>query len=475
MSKIIDTDLCVIGGGSGGLSIAAGAAQMGARTVLFEGHRMGGDCLNYGCVPSKAMLAAGKAAQQMRQAHKFGIKSVEPEVDFAAVQAHIQDVIAQIAPMDSVERFTGLGVHVIQEQARFTGPYEVTGGDHIVRARRFVIATGSVPFIPPIPGLSEIPYFTNETVFANTERPDHLLVIGGGPIGCELAQAHRNLGSSVSLFEMARLLPNDDREAAEIVHNQLVADGIVIFEGASITQVGKNSNGSLFIEYNHHDQTKRIEGSHLLIAVGRRPNLAGLGLEAAGIAYTVRGIKVDARLRTRNRKVFAVGDVAGGYQFTHVASYHASIIIKNVLFRLPTKVDYRAVPWVTYTEPELAQVGLAEIKARQTLKQISILRWPFHENDRAVAERDKDGFVKIIVDKRGRIVGVTIVGNKAGELLHPWIIAVQNRLKIGTMASFMAPYPTRGEAGKRAAGCFYTPKLFSERIRSIVRFLLKFS
>jgi len=473
MATRLEADICVIGGGSGGLSVAAGAAQMGARTVLFEGHKMGGDCLNYGCVPSKALLMAGKTARQIRLAGRFGIRTAEPQVDFQAVHDHVHGVIAAIAPMDSVERFEGLGVTVVQARARFTGPTEITGDDTVVQARRVVIATGSGPFVPPIPGLDSTPYLTNETLFEKTEMPDHLLVIGGGPIGCELAQAHRDLGARVTVLEMGAILPNDDPEASDVVRQRLIADGVELLEGAKVVGVGNGEPGEVFVTAEMDGATRTVTGSHLLVAVGRRPTLDGLGLETAGIAYTPGGVTVDARLRTTNRKVFAIGDAAGGYQFTHVAGYHAGVVIKNALFRIPAKVDNRAVPWVTYTDPELAHVGLDERGAKASAGTINVLRWPFHENDRAQAERDTDGFAKVVTDRKGRILGATIVGPHAGELLQPWILAIQNRMKIGKMATIVAPYPTLGEVSKRAAGSYYTPKLFSERTRKIVRCLLK--
>jgi pyruvate/2-oxoglutarate dehydrogenase complex dihydrolipoamide dehydrogenase (E3) component len=333
MSEDIQADICVIGGGSGGLAVAAGAAQLGAATVLVEAGKMGGDCLNYGCVPSKSMIAAAHAADAMRRADRFGIAAVEPTVDFEGVHDHIHGVIAAIAPVDSVDRFEGLGVRVIQARAAFAGPREVTAGDHVIRARRFVIATGSTAATPPIRGLDAVPYLTNETIFDNRSRPDHLIVIGGGPIGAELAQAHRRLGARVTVLEAFTILGKDDPELTEIVKRQLRAEGIDMREGAAIAGVSGTA-GAIVVTL---DGGEEITGSHLLVAAGRRPNVDGLGLEAAGIAYSDKGIEVDRRLRTSNRKVFAIGDVAGGPQFTHAAGYHAGIVVRNALFRLPAK------------------------------------------------------------------------------------------------------------------------------------------
>ena len=472
MNEIVKTDICVIGGGSAGLVVAAGASQMGSDVILIEKGEMGGDCLNYGCVPSKAIIAAGRSAAEARAADRFGV-TARVEVDFPRVQAHVKDVIAGIAPHDSVARFEGLGVRVIQDAATFTAPHEVTAGGKRIRARRFVIATGSSPMVPPIPGLDQVSWFTNETIFENKVRPDHLIIIGGGPIGMELAQAHRNLGAKVSVIEMFTALGADDPELARVVIDCLRRDGVDLHENTRVTGVESAGEG-IAVLAEQNGETLRIEGSHLLIAAGRKPNTDGLGLDVAGVQSGPKGIEVDAGLRTANRRVYAIGDVTGGLQFTHMAGYEAGIVLRSALFRLPAKARTDAAPWVTYTEPELAQVGLAEAQARAAHGEIRILRWPFSENDRARAERDEDGLVKVITNKRGRILGAGIAGKNAGDLIQPWTLAIQNKMKIGAMAGVIAPYPTRGEASKRAAGSFYTKSLFSERTRKIVRFLSKF-
>jgi pyruvate/2-oxoglutarate dehydrogenase complex dihydrolipoamide dehydrogenase (E3) component len=468
----IKVDICVIGAGSGGLSVAAGASQMGAKVALIERARMGGDCLNYGCVPSKALIAAAHAAHAMCGADKFGIASVTPAVDYAALRDHIRGVIAAIEPNDSVERFTALGVQVIQAAARFTGPTEIEAGDIRVQARRFVIATGSAPLAPPIPGLKATPYFTNETIFDLDRRPEHLIVIGGGPIGAELAQAHRRLGARVTIVEMFEFLGKDDPELTAVIRRRFAVEGIDIREGTAVNALEADGDGVIVTV---GESGERISGSHLLVAAGRQPNLEGLNLDAAGVAHDATGITVDRRLRTANRRIFAIGDVTGGYQFTHMAGYDAGIVLRNILFRLPSKTNHRAVPWVTFTDPELATVGQTEAQAMaQGGKGITILRWPFHDNDRAQAERDTQGLIKVVLDKSGRVLGAGIAGPRAGELILPWILAVGARQKIGPLAGVIAPYPTLSEISKRAAGSYYTPKLFSERTRKIVRFLLKF-
>jgi pyruvate/2-oxoglutarate dehydrogenase complex dihydrolipoamide dehydrogenase (E3) component len=464
---VLQADLCIIGAGSGGLSVAAGAAQMGAAVVLIEKHRMGGDCLNTGCVPSKALLAAAHAAQAVRASGRFGVNGHEPAVDFAGVHAHVHGVIAAIAPHDSVERFAGLGVHVIQAAGRFTGPEEVEAGGQRIRARRFVVATGSSPALPPVPGLADIPFLTNETVFGLSERPEHLLVLGGGPIGVEMAQAFRRLGAAVTLVERAGILPRDEPEAVAVLRHRLVEEGIVLHEGAEPRAARRGANG-VELELGGQGVPVVLRGTHLLVAAGRRPGTADLGLDAAGVATTPRGITVDARLRSTNRRVFAIGDVAGGPQFTHIAGYHAGIVIRNALFGLPARADYAALPWVTYADPELAHVGLTEAAAREAGREVSTLLQPLSGNDRAQAERETEGLAKIVLGRRGRILGATIVAPRAGEMIGLWGLAIQRRLPIGAIASSLAPYPTLSEISKRAAGGFYTPRLFGARTRRLV-------
>ncbi len=454
--QLIETDICVIGAGSGGLSVAAGAVQMGARVVLIEAGEMGGDCLNAGCVPSKALIAAAKAAEAQRHGFR-GVAAQEPQVDFAAVKDHVAAVIAQIAPVDSQERFEGLGCTVIRAFARFTGPQEVEAGGQRIRARRFVIATGSRPFVPPIPGVETTPYLTNETIFDLRERPGHLVVIGGGPIGVEMAQAHRRLGCEVTVIEGAKVLGREDPELAAVVIDALRAEGIRLVEGQPVVRLS-GSDGA--VEVVLGDGTS-VTGTHILMAVGRKVALDGMDLEAAGVAHTGKGVTVDARLRSTNRRVYAVGDAAGGLQFTHVAGWHAGIVIRQAVLGLPAKADPRAVPRVTYTVPELAQVGLTEAEARKLHgDRLTVIRADLHHNDRAIAEGKDKGFAKVMVVK-GRPVGASIVGPQAGELIGLWALALSARLKMSAVAGMIAPYPTLGEVSKRAAGAYFSPQLFA--------------
>jgi pyruvate/2-oxoglutarate dehydrogenase complex dihydrolipoamide dehydrogenase (E3) component len=461
-------DLLVIGAGSGGLSVAAGAAQMGASVVLLEGHRMGGDCLNFGCVPSKALLASGKAAHAQAHAAAYGIADVAPKVDYAAAKDHVAGVIAQIEPVDSQDRFEGLGVRVIREYGAFISPTEVRAGDHIISARRTVIATGSSPLVPPIPGLESVPYETNETIFELRERPRHLLVIGGGPIGMEMAQAHRRLGCEVTVIEGAKVLGQDDPEMVAVVRARFEAEGIALEDGAMASEI-RGTAGAIEVEAT---DGRVFRGSHLLMAVGRRANTDRLDVDAAGIETTRRGIRVDAAMRTTNRRVYAIGDVAGGLQFTHVAGYQAGLIIRQALFGLPAKNRTDHIPWATYTDPELAQVGLTEAQARETHGgNLEVVRFPYNHNDRAIAERKTEGLIKVMV-VRGRPVGVSIAGAQAGELINLWALVIANRLKMKHVAGMVAPYPTLGEINKRAAGAYFSPRLFdSVMVKRVVGFV----
>lgn len=480
-------DLCVIGAGAGGLTVAAGAAQMGASVVLIEKGVMGGDCLNTGCVPSKSLLAAARAAQDARDAARFGVHAGEPAIDFAAVMDHVQGVIDGIAPTDSQERFESLGVTVLRTEAHFTDPRTVAAGDHRVRARRFVVAAGSLPYVPALPGLADVPYLTNETVFALRERPSHLLILGGGPIGCELGQAFRRLGSRVTILEAERILGRNDPDMAEAVRARLIEDGVDLREGWRATGVEPATGGETTNSETAGDTTAgdgirlsaidaeggadTLTGSHLLVALGRRAALRGLKLASADVIATPHGIRVDRRLRTTNTRVFAIGDITGGPMFTHAASHAASVVLRQVLFRLPARLEGATIPHVTYTDPELAWVGMTETEATHAGQRARVVRWAFDENDRARCERRAEGQVKVVATPGGRVLGAGVVGREAGEMIQPWVLAIRHRLSLGAMATMVAPYPTRTEASKRAAGAFHAPALFSNRTRSLVRLL----
>jgi pyruvate/2-oxoglutarate dehydrogenase complex dihydrolipoamide dehydrogenase (E3) component len=471
MNKI-KTDICVIGGGSGGLSVASGAVQMGAQVVLIEAGEMGGDCLNYGCVPSKALLSAAKQAHVMRTGGA-GIKGVEPHIDYAAAMDHVQAAIDTIAPHDSQERFEGLGCTVVRAFAKFTSPTTVQAGDTEITARRFVISTGSRAFIPPIDGLDTVPYLTNETLWQQRAQPEHLLVLGGGPIGMEMAQAHRRLGCDVTVIDAQSALGRDDPDAAAVVIAALRAEGVNILEQAPVVQV---SGGAGDITLQLKDGSK-VTGTDLLVAVGRVANTDGMDLEKGAVDRNRAGVKVDAALRSSNKRVYAIGDAAGGLQFTHVAGYHAGVLIRSLLFGLPAKAATHHIPRATYTDPELAQIGLTEAEARETHgKAVTVSRAEVAGNDRAIAtgRATGGGFIKVMIVKN-RPVGVTIVGPDAGELISFWALAMASNLKMGQIAGMVAPYPTLMELNKRAAGAYFTPKLFDNpRVKTVVKLVQRF-
>ncbi|MGL4727385.1 MAG: dihydrolipoyl dehydrogenase family protein [Bosea sp. (in: a-proteobacteria)] len=478
--NLLKPDICVIGAGSGGLSVAAAAAAFGVPVVLIEKGEMGGDCLNAGCVPSKALIAAGGRAASLADFESFGLGEAQTQANYARVRDHVREVIATIAPNDSVERFTALGVQVIRAPANFIDRRTVEAGGQLIQARRFVIATGSRAAIPPIPGLADLPYLTNETVFDLARRPDRLIIIGGGPIGCELAQAHRRLGTEVTIIEAQRLLSREDEEAASVVRRRLLAEGVDIREGVKVLRAeARGKAGVVLVLAGANDGAEEvITGSHLLVAAGRKPVTDGLALEAAGIATDGRGITVDRGLRTSNRRVFAIGDCAsgatGGLQFTHVANYHAGLVIRSALFRLPVKLNNMLVPRVTYTDPEIASVGISEAEARAAQSGIQTLRWPFAENDRAQAERQTQGHIKVIASAKGVILGATIVGKGAGELITPWTLALSRGLKLKDMAGIIIPYPTFSEVSRRAAITSFAPLTQKPSIRRLIGFLRRF-
>jgi pyruvate/2-oxoglutarate dehydrogenase complex dihydrolipoamide dehydrogenase (E3) component len=464
-----DFDLAVIGAGAAGLSVAAAAAQLGASVVLIERDRMGGDCLNTGCVPSKALLAASHVARAVRDAARFGVLANEPAIDWDRVRSHVQRVIAEIAPVDSEARFRALGATVLRGESRFTDPSTIAVDGRAITARRFVIAAGSQAVVPPIDGMDGVPYWTNDNLFDLSAQPDHLLILGGGPIGLEMADAFSGLGCRVTVIEAGRIAAKEDPELVGGLRQALGARGVIFLEGAKVAGVAP---GPVLVLT---DGT-RLVGSHLLVAAGRKPNLAALNLAAGNIQAGPAGIATDRGLRSvTNKRVFAVGDIAdptgiGPRAFTHVGSYHASIIIRRVLFRLPARVDYAALPRVTYTDPELAQTGLTEAEAITAGLTVQILRWPLADNDRAIAERSTAGLVKLVVS-RNRVVGAGILAPHAGEMISQWTLAIAQRTRLSALAGLIVPYPTRSEAAKRAAASFFAPRLFSARTKALVRLL----
>ena len=464
-------DLAVIGAGAAGLSVTAVAAQLGLKVALIERDRMGGDCLNAGCVPSKALLAAAHAADAARGAARFGLRLPEPGIDWDAVRAHVHRAIAAIAPMDSETRFRALGATVLRGEARFVAPDALAVDGRRLTARRIVVAAGSSAVVPPIPGLDRVPYLTNASLFDLAAKPEHLLILGGGPIGLEMADAFAGLGCHVSVIEAATIAGREDSELVAGLRAALSARGVQLLEGVTVSAV---EPGPIVVLADG----RRIAGSHLLIAVGRRPNLRALDLPAGNVRSGPAGIATDRGLRSlTNRRVFAVGDIAdpqgiGPRAFTHVAACHAAIVIRRALFRLPARLDYRALPRVTYTNPELAQAGMTEAEARAAGQPLSILRWPLAENDRAVAEGDTAGLVKLVV-AGNRVLGAGILAPHAGEMIGLWGLAIAQRTKLSALAALIVPYPTRAEAGKRAVISLFATRLFAPRTKLLVRLLTR--
>jgi pyruvate/2-oxoglutarate dehydrogenase complex dihydrolipoamide dehydrogenase (E3) component len=474
MKQLIHYDLAIIGAGSGGLSLAAGAAQLGLKVVLVEKGLMGGDCLNYGCIPSKSLLAAAKANWQANHSENLGVPASNNSIHFKKVIQHLKQVIETLAVHDSVKRFEGLGVKVIQAAGQFIDQTTLRAGTHEIKAKNFVIATGSSATIPPIPGLDQINFYTNETLFNITDLPPQLIIIGGGPIGCELAQAFAMLGSKVTLIEGASILGNDDPEAVEIVRQSLIKTDIFLNEHLTINQISSDHNGNIIIQGERNDKKINLTGTHLFIATGRKPNIEKLNCQQAGIKFNKKGIIVNQRLRTSNKKIYAIGDAAGKLQFTHVANDHAGVVLRNIAFKLPAKVKETAIPWVIFTEPELAHVGKSEAFCTTTNIAHTVLKMDYTNNDRAQTDQQTTGFIKVIANPQGKILGVTIVGHQAGELVFPWVMAIREGKKLRSFTDTIVAYPTLSELSKRVASQFYTPKLFSRKVKKLVQFLSYF-
>ncbi len=467
----LKADLIVIGGGSGGLSAAAGCAMLGLKVILYEKAEMGGDCLNYGCVPSKALLTTAKYAALARESAEYGVSVSEPSVDWNGVKAHVRKAIDTIAPVDSVERFEGLGVTVIQEEASFADPKTVVSASTEATARRIIVATGSRAFVPPIPGLAETPFITNETVFSVPEQPEHLVVLGAGPIGLELAQAFNRLGTKVTVIEMGRALARSDADHTAVAVEAVREEGVTILEGHKAVKVSGTA-GAISVEAESEGGNKTINGTHLLVAVGRVAVMDGLNLETANVEFDRRGIKVSEKLRSiSNPKVWALGDVAGQAQFTHLAGWHASVFVRRALFKQGSKANDLPLPAVTYTSPEVAQVGMTEAEAKEAYgEKVTASSFPFHENDRAIAEGKTKGEAKLVIHK-GKIVGASIVGEGAGDIIQMAGLAMSNGLGVKAMTNFISPYPTRAEVVKRAASAHFAPTVFGKSAKRLVGLL----
>ncbi|MEO5702368.1 MAG: mercuric reductase [Gammaproteobacteria bacterium] len=444
-------DLCVIGGGSGGLVAAAGGATLGAKVILIEKHALGGDCLYYGCVPSKALLHSAKVAHTLRTARKFGIEACTPNINISEVMNRVASVIKTIEPHDSPERFRGLGIEVIFGAGQFIDAQTFSVNDRTITAKKFVIATGSRPAIPEIEGVATVPYLTNETVFSLQEPMPSLIILGAGPIGVELAQAFQRLGTQVHVIQRGKhILSKEDIDIAAVVLKQLSDEGVQFYLEHTTLQM-EGEAGDIRVRLKSGDQEKTICATHLLIATGRRSNSDNLGLEKAGIELENDNIKVDERLRTTNRHVYACGDITGGYQFTHMAEHQAGVVLRNALFHWPAKVEQRVIPWCTFTDPEVARVGLSATEAKNQGIDHRVYTFPFHDMDRAQTDGETAGFAKIITDPKGKLLGAALAGQQAGELIHEYVLAMSKKMKAADLSNFIHIYPTLAQINRRVA------------------------
>lgn len=461
-------NLVILGGGAGGLVVASVAAQLGLKVTLIEkADKLGGDCLHYGCVPSKTLIHAARVASLMRRGSEFGLPACDVKVDLGKVADHVQSVIERIQVHDDPERFRSYGCEVIFAAASFIDSHKVQVNDEVIRGRRFVIATGSQPFIPPIEGLEEAGYLTNENLFSLRDLPARLVVLGGGPVGLEMAQAFARLGSHVTVVErLPHLLPQEDPEVADTLKAQLESEGLIIHTTTAVERVSREGDTTQV----GCSEGLVIETDALLVAVGRRPVVDGLGLDVAGVVHSAKGIPVDRRQRTSQKHIFACGDVCGPYPLTHMAEYQAGIVISNAIFRVPKKTDYRVVPWVTYTDPELARVGMTEQQARDKGIEPEVLRFPFQDIDRAITDRETSGLAKLVVHK-GKILGASILGPHAGELIHEIVLAMKTGAGIGDISATIHAYPTLAQVNRRVVNTFYGKKLFSPATRRLVKWI----
>ncbi|NDY42830.1 FAD-dependent oxidoreductase [Dissulfurirhabdus thermomarina] len=474
MATRFDFDIGVIGGGAAGLTVAAGAARLGARTLLVEkAPALGGDCLHYGCVPSKTLIHTAKVRHLMGRAAEFGLPPVASSpVDFRRVAERIRSVIGAIQRHDSVERFCGLGVRVVFGAPRFRDDHAVEVGGRVHTAARWVVATGSSAAVPPVPGLDRTPYLTNRELFDLPELPGAMVILGGGPIAVEMAQAFQRLGTRVTVVQRSgEILSKEDPDLAGMVREILAAEGVRFLLGAKVEAVREaGGRREVVVRAGDGEGPRVLAADAVLVALGRRPNVEGLDLEAAGVRYGPKGIHVDPRLRTTRPHIFAAGDCIGGYQFTHAAGYEGGIVVSNAVFRLPRKVDYTYMPWCTYTDPELASIGLNEKRAQAAGIRYSVWSEDFEANDRSLAEGCRHGRIKLLLDEKERPIGLQILGPRAGDLLGEWAAFFNGKVKLATLAAAVHPYPTLAEINKRVAGDVLASKIFSGKVRKGLRF-----
>lgn len=472
-----DYDIGVIGGGAAGLTVASGAAQLGAKTILIEKEPLlGGDCLHFGCVPSKTLIKSARVYHQVGQTQKFGLPAATiGPVDFSSVSKRINTVIDKIQHHDSVERFSGLGVNVVFSAARFTDDHTIDLEGKNITADKWVIATGSSPALPGVPGLDSVDVLTNRDIFSLNELPESLIVLGAGAIGLEMAQSFQRLGSRVTVIQRSgQVLSKEDSDMADNLRKTLEDEGIIFHLGCSVESVAEEGGEKTITFCSKDGMIKRVSASHILVALGRSVNTQGLGLENCGVTYSPAGIEVDSRLRTSCKHIYGAGDVIGGYQFTHAAGYEGGVVLTNAVLRLPRKTNYRWMSWCTYTSPELASIGLNEKRAAAIGMDYHVHEEHFADNDRAQAEGQVDGKIKLLLDRKDKPLGVQILGPHAGDLMAEWISVLNGKLRLSTLAGAIHPYPTLAEINKRAAGSILAPKLFSDKVRKTLKLLLRY-
>jgi len=468
-----DFDIGVIGGGAAGLTVTAGAAQLGAKTLLIEKEaQLGGDCLHFGCVPSKTLIKSARVYHQMRNAAKFGLPQVElAPVDFRQLSRRIKSVIDTIQKHDSKERFCKLGARVEFGSPTFVDEQKVRLNGSSVTAKNWVIATGSSAAAPAIAGLDQTPYITNREIFYMDRLPSSMIILGAGPIGCEMGQAFNRLGTRVAIVDMAaQILGKEDPDMSGLVKAVMESEGVDFHLKCSIESVRQVGNEKEVAVRTEDGQTVSLKAEQLLVALGRGANVDGLGLESIGVEFDRRGVKVDSRLRTSQKHIFAAGDVAGGFQFTHAAGYEGGIVISNAVFRLPRKVDYTYLPWCTYTDPPLGSIGMNEAMAKAAGIETTVWMEEFKDNDRSLADGEKTGRIKMILDGSEKPIGVQILGPHAGDLLAEWVAVLNGKVKLSTLAAAVHPYPTIGEINKKVAGTYFAPKIFSDKVKKTLRF-----
>jgi pyruvate/2-oxoglutarate dehydrogenase complex dihydrolipoamide dehydrogenase (E3) component len=471
--KKFDFDIGIIGGGAAGLTVASGAAQLGAKTLLIEKEpELGGDCLHFGCVPSKTLIKTARVYHQIKHAKNYGLPEINlPPVDFKNVSSRIRSVISKIQKHDSEERFCGLGAKVLFGDASFLDPHTVKLNGNEYSSKNWVIATGSSASVAPIPGLDSTPFITNRELFYLDRLPEKLLILGGGPIGIEMAQAFSRLGSTVHVFDRAdQILLKEDKDMAEGVKQVLKKEGVHFHLEVGIIETKDLGNAKEVVYTDLSGKIHHEQGDMLLVAMGRRPNIEGLGLEQAGVEFDRFGITVDKRMRTNIKHIYAAGDVAGGYQFTHAAGYEGSIVISNAIFKLPRKTNYTYLPWCTYTDPELASIGMNEIRAGEAGINYSVITENFENNDRSLAEKNRTGKVKMLLNEKEKPIGVQIFGPHAGDLISEWVAVFAAGMNLSTLAGAVHPYPTLGEINKRVAGNFLSTKIFSDTVKKGLKF-----